>query len=124
MHESPLTQWENFYVIVGSSAAVFMGLMFVAITLITEARARRPGEGIAAFSTPTIVHFCVALAVTVNLSAPWHELWHAGVLLGLSGLGGVAYSAVVARRMRRQAEYQAVLEDWLWHIAFPLVSYA
>ncbi len=25
--------------------------------------------------------------------------------------------------MRRQAAYRPVLEDWLWHVVFPLVSY-
>ena len=126
MHEaavSQLTPWTNFYVIIGSSAATLTGLMFVVITLISRTRARRPDEAIAAFSTPTVVHFCAALAVAAILSAPWHVLWHAGLLLGLSGLGGLAYSVVVVRRVRRQAGYRPVLEDWSWHVVFPSVSY-
>src|SRR5260370_40723787 len=123
MHESALIPWATFYVIVGSAAAVLTGLMFLVITLTTGTRARRPEEGIAAFSTPTIVHFCVALAVAAILSAPWQVLWHAVLLLGLSGLGGLAYIGVVVRRVRRQASYRPVLEDWLWHVVFPLVSY-
>src|SRR5690242_3512022 len=103
MHESPLTPWATFYVIVGSAAAVLTGLMFVSITVITGTRVRRPAEGIAAFSSPSIVHFSTALAVAVILSAPWHAMWHAGLLLSLYGLGGVAYSVVVVRRVRRQA---------------------
>jgi hypothetical protein len=120
---SLLAPWATFYTIIGSSAAALTGLMFVVITLVTGARIRRSGEGIAAFSTPSIVHFCVALAVAAILSAPWHVLWHAGLLLGLTGLGGVAYSVVVVRHMRRQTAYRPVLEDWSWHVIFPLVSY-
>jgi len=30
---------------------------------------------------------------------------------------------IVLRRARRQTDYEPVLEDWLWHIVFPLVSY-
>jgi uncharacterized membrane protein YhdT len=30
---------------------------------------------------------------------------------------------IVLRRLLRQTQYQPVLEDWLWHAAFPLVSY-
>jgi hypothetical protein len=123
VHESVLTSWATFYVIIGSAAATLTGLMFVVITLITGTQVRRPDVGIAAFSTPTIVHFCVALAVAAGLSAPWHVLWHAGLLLGLSGLGGLAYSVVVVRRMRRQPDYRPVLEDWSWHVIFPLISY-
>jgi hypothetical protein len=123
MPESVFTPWANFYVIIGSSTAALTGLMFVVVTLVTETRARRTDMGIAAFSTPTIVHFCVALAVAATLSAPWHTLWHAGLLLGLCGLGGLGYSVVVVRRMRDQTVYRPVLEDWSWHVVFPVVAY-
>ncbi len=120
---SPLTAWQNFYVIIGSSAAALTGLMFVVITLIAGTQVRRSGEPIAAFSAPTVVHFCVALLVAALLSAPWQALWTAGLPLGLCGLGGVAYIIIVVRRMRRQTDYQPVLEDWLWHTIFPFISY-
>ena len=120
---SPLPTWQNFYVIIGSSAAALTGLMFVVITLIAGARVRRSSGTLAAFGTPTVVHFCVALLVAAILSAPWQALWNAGLLLGLCGLVGVAYVVIVVRRTRRQTDYQPVLEDWLWHAVFPLVSY-
>ena len=118
-----LTTWQNFYVIIGSSAAALTGLMFVVITLIARTREPRASETLAAFSTPTVVHFCAALLVAAILSAPWQVLWHVSLLLGLSGLGGVTYVVIVLRRARRQTSYQPVLEDWLWHTVFPLVSY-
>jgi hypothetical protein len=37
---------------------------------------------------------------------------------------GVTYAVIVVRRARRQTDYQPVLEDWLWYVVFPLVSYA
>jgi hypothetical protein len=121
-----LSTWQNFYVITGSAAATLTGLMFVVISLIVGSRARvSPGsEGIATFSTPTVVHFCIALLVAAILNAPWPALWPAGLLLGLTGLGGVTYVVIVVRRTRRQTGYQLVLEDWLWYTAFPLISYA
>jgi hypothetical protein len=118
---SPLTAWQNFYVMIGSSAGALIGLTFVVITLM--ARARRSSETIAAFGTPTVVHFCAALLIATILSAPWQALWNAGLLLGLSGLGGVTYAVVVVRRARRQTDYKPMLEDWLWYVVFPLVSY-
>ncbi len=119
-----LTTWQNFYVIIGSSAAALTGLMFVVITLIAGTREPRASEAVAAFSTPNIVHFCAALLVAAILSAPWQVLWHVSLLLGLCGLGGVAYLVIVLRRTLRQTSYQPVLEDWLWHTVFPFVSYA
>jgi hypothetical protein len=120
---SLLPAWQNFYVIIGSAAAVLTGLMFVAITLIAGAGRRRSSASVGAFGTPTVVHFCVALLIAAILSAPWQALWSVDLLLGLCGLGGVIYVVIVLRRARRQTDYQPVLEDWLWHTIFPLVSY-
>ena len=35
----------------------------------------------------------------------------------------MSYVIIVLRRVRRQTDYQPVLEDWLWHTVFPLISY-
>ena len=122
---SPLASWHNFYSIIGTAAATLSGLLFVVITLIAGVRVRAssPGSGIAVFSTPNILHFGAALFVAAILSAPWQALWPASLLLGLSGLWGVTYLVIVVLRARRQTDYQPVLEDWLWHTVFPLVSY-
>jgi hypothetical protein len=93
------------------------------VTLIAGTRTPRTSESVAAFGTPTVVHFCSALLVAAILTAPWQALWNASLLLGLCGLAGVTYAIIVVRRARRQSTYQPVLEDWLWHTVFPLVSY-
>jgi hypothetical protein len=122
---SPLATWQTFYTIIGAAAATLTGLMFVVITLMVGLRVRvsAAGAGIAAFNTPNVVHFCLALLVAGLLSAPWQALWQAGLLLGLTGLGGATYVVIVMRRTRRQTNYQPVLEDWLLHTILPLVSY-
>jgi len=84
---------------------------------------RRSSEPIAVFSSPNVVHFCVALLVAALLCAPWQAIWNASLPLGLCGLGGMIYIARVARRARRQTDYTPVLEDWLWHTIFPFVAY-
>ena len=119
---SPLATWQNFYTIIGTAAATLTGLMFVVATLIAGVRVSS-SEAFATFNTPNVLHFGAALLVAAILSAPWQALWPAGLLLGLSGLGGVTYVVIVFRRARRQTDYQPVLEDWLWHTVFPLVSY-
>lgn len=120
-----LKDWENFYVIIGAAAAAVTGLTFVGITLVAGLQQQRNSEDtIAAFSTPTIVHFGAALFITAVLSAPWQVLWLPGLLLGVAGLGGIGYVIIVLRRTRRQSGYQLVLEDWVWHIIFPFVAYS
>lgn len=125
---SPLLAWASFYVILGSAAAALTGLMFVVISLIANARPRTMSQptdvSIGAFSTPTVVHFCLVLLVSAILSAPWQALSNAGIMLGLAGLGGMAYSLIAIRRLQRQAGYRPILEDWLCYGILPLLAYA
>jgi len=119
-----LAGWETFYVIVGSSAAALTGLQFVVITLIADSdKPRSPGT-IAAFGTPTVVHFCAALVIAAILTAPWQTLTNVAAAVGVTGAAGLVYSLAVVRRARRQTGYEPVLEDWLFHAVFPIAAYS
>lgn len=120
---SPLSSWESFYVIVGSSGAALTGLQFVVITLIADLPRRNSSTTINAFGTPTVVHFGVALLIAAVITAPWPSLWPVGALLGLTGAFGVGYVAIVFRRARMQSDYTPVFEDWLWHNILPFIAY-
>ncbi len=121
---NPLAGWENFYVIVGSSAGALIGLQFVVITLIADTPvARADAQASGAFSTPSVVHFGVVLFLSAIVSAPWGSLLPVAVLWGLLGLCGIPYSLIVARRLRTQTAYKPVSEDWLFHALLPLAAY-
>ena len=122
--DSLLTPWADFYVIVGTAGATLTGLMFVVVTLTSRARAPGDTHTVDAFATPNVVHFGAPLLVAGTLTAPWHDLAHAGVALGVYGLAGAGYCMLVLRRARRQTKYRPVLEDWLFHVVFPTVVYA
>lgn len=119
-----LAPWSNFYVITGSAAAGLTGLMFVVITLVAGVeRSLRRGDGIATFSTPTVVHFCVALLLSAVLSAPWHSLRHTGVIVGFTGVYGVVYVLHIIYMTMRQTTYEPEIEDWIWYSLLPLLTY-
>jgi hypothetical protein len=120
----PLTAWQNFYVIVGSSGGALVGVQFYVIALIASTRRYATAESIGAFGTPTVFHFGFALTVAAILCAPWPSLAGPSVALASCGLGGVAYAAVVFRRARRQTVYQPEPEDWLWYAVLPCGTYA
>ena len=121
---TPLSAWESFYVIVGSSGAALTGLQFIVITLVSDQR-RRAGAGeLDAFATPTVVHFGAALLISAILSAPWATLRSPALMLGVLGVAGVVYTAVITRRARRTTNYRPVLEDWIWHVVLPFAAYA
>jgi hypothetical protein len=118
-------RWQNFYVIVGSSAGALIGLQFVVLSLLTDRRLARPDPAAGrAFSTPSIVHFAVVLGLAGLISAPWNGLVPVAVLWALIGLCGVIYAAIVGVRIRRQSAYRPQFEDWLFHVALPLAAYA
>jgi len=120
---SPFAAWEAFYIIVGSSAGALTGLQFVVVTLIAGSTVKSGSTEIAAFGTPTILHFCAVLLIAALLSAPWHSTSGVALALSLCGAAGIVYAAIVVRRARRQQGYKPVLEDWLWHAFLPLLAY-
>jgi hypothetical protein len=118
-----LAAWQNFYVIVGSSAGALIGLQFVVLSLIANRPTVRidPQAG-AAFSTPTIIHFSAVLTLSAILTAPWEAIYAPTFIYGAVGLTGVVYAAIVTRRMRQTA-YQPEFEDWLCHVLLPFAAY-
>lgn len=118
-----LAKWDNFYVIVGSAAGALIGLQFVVLTLIAERPPKGAAEASAVFASPTIVHFSTALFLSALLQVPWQTINVIALLWGLTGLGGMAYTVNVLRRMRKQSAYKPVFEDWMFHAALPLIAY-
>jgi hypothetical protein len=119
------TEWESFYVIVGSSAGALIGLQFVVITLIAESPVVKDVERAShAFATPTIIHFGAVLLLSAAVSMPWHGVLGPAIFWGVSGLVGLIYVLIVARRMRLQTAYSPEFEDWLFHVLLPAAAYA
>ena len=120
----PLSEWENFYVIVGSSAAALTGLQFVVIALGSDVLQTSDAEATTAFGTPTVIHFCAVLLIAAILSTPRHTPTSLALCLVICGLAGLAVIASVLKKTRRVKSYQPVLEDWIWHTILPALSYA
>jgi hypothetical protein len=119
-----LAPWSNFYTMTGSATAALTGLMFVVITLVTGAeRLRKAPDGVSAFSTPTVVHFCAALLASAILTAPWRSLLYPATLLGLTGLFGVVYVLRAMFLARRLKTYTPDSEDLAWFTILPIVAY-
>ena len=119
-----LTEWTSFYGVLGTAAGSLTGLQFVMMALVADLPTT-PGQEDAtdAFASPTIVHFCAVLFLTAVAVMPWHHLTPAAVIWGSTGLAGLIYTLLVVRRMRSQSAYKPVLEDWLFHMLFPILAY-
>jgi hypothetical protein len=114
--------WEIFYEIVGSASGALAGLMFVVMALVADARGATQAQ-LDAFGTPTVIHFGAALLLSAVSVAPWPGPTSFRAALALYGATGFAYMVIVVRRTRRLTEYEAVLEDWLFHATLPLAAY-
>lgn len=119
-----LAAWQNFYVMMGSSAGALIGLQFVVLSLIVNRPATRvdPQTG-RTFSTPTIIHFSTVLTLAAVLTSPWEAIVAPAFAYGAVGLAGVAYTVMVGWRIRRQTAYKPEFEDWLFHVLLPFVAY-
>jgi hypothetical protein len=117
---SILSGWENFYLIVGPSAAALIGLQFIVMTLIADSKPELIAmDSISAFGTPTVFHLGGVVVISVIVSAPWPSLYPASVALAICGIIGIGYGSLVTIRARRQTNYEPVGEDWIWYSILP-----
>jgi hypothetical protein len=115
--------WDNFYVIVGSSAAGLTGLTFVVIALASDRHVVRL-SGLRTFITPVVMHFGSALWISALLSIPGQTAISLSACIGVSGAVLSAYGAATTYRMYRgRRDYRPVFEDWLWNAALPSLCY-
>lgn len=129
-HVPALTDWQSFYVLVGSSAAALTGLTFIVITIAADnndiagsASARL--SGLRVFITPTAVHFGSALWLSALMSIPGHSALSLQVLLTGTGVAGLIYCASLLRRMLAGLSgYRPFLSDWVWSAVLPLLAYS
>ncbi len=124
-----LADWQNFYVIVGSSAGALIGLTFIVITVAADRLgvASSPAarlSGLRTFITPTAVYFGSAFWVAALMSVPGHTVVTLRASLAFTGAAGLLYCAQVGRRMRQSAlDYRPFLADWIWSVVLPLTAY-
>ena len=122
---TPLSEWQNFYVIVGSAAGGLTGLQFVVMALIADMPAiDQESQAISVFSTPSIVNFGVVLLLAAVLVMPWHGVKPVSIIWGVAGAVGIIYTAVTGWRFSRQRTYTPVFEDYFFRVIMPVIGYA
>jgi hypothetical protein len=82
-----------------------------------------PEGGIAAFGSPTIVHFAIALILSCLLCAPWSSVNSLRLVLLALGIAALLYAVVMLGRTLRQKTYAVTTYDWSWYVVLPAVAY-
>jgi len=97
-----LSDWHDFYILIGTAAATLIGLMFVSASIAAGFVTDQHRAGLQAFLTPTVVHFSAILATCLLLLAPLGGRPLLAMLLMAMGLASFVYAAMVWLRMRRE----------------------
>src|SRR5215472_19110921 len=97
MPASPLAEWRDFYVMIGTASGVIVGATFIVASLAANLKERM--LGLRGFITPTAVHLGSVLVGSAILTAPTLTPELLALLLGAGGLTGVAYSLIVTTRI-------------------------
>lgn len=117
--------WENYYLMVGSSAGALIGLMFVVVTLTAGRGRSETDRGKRLYTSPIVWHLGVILALSgaaavPNISPRLFAIAAGG--LALLGVGMGVRSAVGIARTPGAAD--AAGFDIFWYGAAPAIVYA
>lgn len=94
-----MTAWSDFALVTGGAAAALMGLLFVAVTLRSDAIAA--AQDLRSRAAQTLTLFAVALVVAVLVTVPGQPRWLLGAeVIGLAVFGGAAMLALNRRAQR------------------------
>jgi hypothetical protein len=117
--------WENFYLMVGSSAGALIGLMFVVVTLTAGRERDQTERGKHLYTSPIVWHLAVVLLLSGAAVAPTIGPKLFGVLTGgvalLGILMGVRSTLGIARGQLTGPENN--LFDTWWYGVIPAVVY-
>ena len=117
--------WENFYIIVGSSAGALIGLMFVVVTL-TAGRDRAEIErGKHIYTSPIVWHLGVVLTLSAAATVPTISAAVFAFGAGAIALIGIAVGARNAVAIaRRPGDPDSPGFDLFWYGIAPALVYA
>lgn len=116
---TPLTEWRDFYVTVGTASGAIVGAAFVVASL-TSGQEKRE-LGIRGFITPTAVHLAGVMIASAVMIVPAPTVVFLSAFFGLGGLAGIAYGGLVIARIR---SLTLDLPDRFWYCCAPPLSYA
>lgn len=108
--------------LIGTAGATLMGLTFVAVSLSPKVIADRTDTVVRAFTTPIVAFFATVLVLALLMLVPRLPLHVAAALIALAGVTGVIYILNTGAH-RQWRELELGIDDWVWYIALPLLSY-
>jgi hypothetical protein len=118
-----LHEWHEFYLLLGTASATLVGLMFLAATIGATVFSETNRAALAAFITPTVVHFAAVMFACLVMIVPTHS-WHSlGIVLGAGGLAGTIHSGRLLVQLIIRHRFNVDVVDRAFYVLIPLVAY-
>jgi hypothetical protein len=115
-----ISEWHDFYVLIGTVAATIIGAMFVVVSIATSYLTPEGAARSRTFLSPIVLHLSTVVLGCAAVMVPGLGPTLFAILFGVGGLIGFLYSTLIAARVRQS---EVDLEDRIWYAAVPLISY-
>jgi hypothetical protein len=119
-----MSQWHEFYTLLGTASATMVGLLFVATTVGSGVFSSGRRAPLRIFLSASVINFSSVLVASLVVVAPGQSWESLGVMIALCGVFGLAYYGVVTREAIRDGLIKSVdLEDRTWYGVLPVIVY-
>jgi hypothetical protein len=117
-----LTEWHDYFMILGTASATLIGAMFVVVSIGSGFLNRDRSAAIRTFLSSTVLNLTTTLlgaALTMVPTLDWRWL---GAIIGVVGIVGFVHSlrALFGFNQHSGTDHS----DWFWYAIFPVVGYA
>jgi hypothetical protein len=117
-------EWETFYLMVGSSAAALIGLLFVVITLTSDIRPDAAEVSGRVYLKPTVYHFGATFLISAAAIMPEPPRLAMALVIAIPALIGLSYASVSLYHMLvRQVPSKPHWTDYFFYGALPGLTY-
>ena len=119
-----LSDWHEFYGLLGTAAAALVALLFVAVSIATEVLTTDPESrrNTATYMTPVVFHYANILFLSLIVLIPTQTWESFGIVIAVASIGSFSYSLFVMLRVHRNSISD--LSDRLGYGAVPMLCYA
>jgi hypothetical protein len=118
-----LHEWHEFYLMLGSAAAALLALLFVAVSVGEGFLTERNAAETRTYFSPIVVHFAASLFLSAVALAPVHHIVFTAVLIGLTGIVGLAISTFISVRVFLRHGPMVTTFDHFAYGVIPAVAY-